>query len=374
MDSGRLGDLKQEEYPKTFKVLKKGIADRVAPGFVAGVWRKDDPEQFHLMAVGQRRWLPSPQPMLVDTLFDLASVTKVFATATLAALLVERKWLNWETPVSALLPHFSWKDIRLKHLLSHTAGFPAWIPFWKQLEQEFKQLSPRSPLYQIPICERQKKMRELVIQISPESSPGQKTLYSDISFLLLGFALEEAVSMPLDLAVEEWVWRPMDLQSAFFRRVDQSVERGYLEQVAATELCPWRGKILQGQVHDENCWSMGGYAGHAGAFATAADLLRFSKKLMSGFLSPDTMKMAWSREGGWDVPSGSQPAVGQYFSHRSVGHLGFTGTSLWIDLNAGLAVVLLSNRVHPSRENMKLKSLRPQFHDAIRLDIENNKK
>lgn len=170
----------------------------------------------------------------------------------------------------------------------------------------------------------------------------------------------------------------MGVQDAFYARVDRSVEKGRLDLVAATEESVWRGGVLQGQVHDDNCWAMGGYGGHAGAFGSVQDVLHFSKMLMGGFLSRETLNVTWTRVSrplgcertlGWDTPSVGSSA-GQCFSKNSVGHLGYTGTSLWIDLDAELAVCLLTNRVHPIRENEKIKTFRPRFHDAIRIDFE----
>jgi CubicO group peptidase (beta-lactamase class C family) len=170
----------------------------------------------------------------------------------------------------------------------------------------------------------------------------------------------------------------MGLPGAEFRRVTRGVEESRIEEAAATENCPWRGGVLQGQVHDDNCWAMGGYAGHAGAFGAVRDVPQFSAELSTRFLSRETLQAAWTRVSeppgcertlGWDTPSGQDPAASSLFSPRSVGHLGFTGTSLWIDPDAGLAAALLSNRVHPSRENAGIKPFRARFHRALREDL-----
>lgn len=184
--------------------------------------------------------------------------------------------------------------------------------------------------------------------------------------------------MSLDRAVEDLVWRPMGVKGAYYRKVDRSPLEGREERVAATENCPWRGAVIQGQVHDDNCWAMGGVAGHAGAFGTVMDVLRFASRWCTGFFVAETVSRAWtrvvaptgcSRTLGWDTPSGESPSVGRLFSQRSVGHLGFTGTSLWIDPDAELAVTLLSNRVHPSRDNIAIRAFRPKIHEAIRADL-----
>jgi CubicO group peptidase (beta-lactamase class C family) len=369
-------ELSQGEFPRTHQVLEQGLKEGVAPGFVAGVWDARRPEKLLVTACGNRRVEPSRLPMLPGTVFDIASVSKVFATATLAAALVERGWLTWNTQLSAIFPDYRWREIELEHLLSHTAGFPWWKPFWEELQREF---APRA-LHEVSVTERQAAMRRQVFACPPTAAPGERVEYSDLSFLLLGFALEEVTGLPLDRAVERFVWKPMGLHhfgGPEYRHTTQSPKL-MDEQVAATELSPWHQTILQGQVHDENCWSMGGYAGHAGVFARAEDVLRFSRALFQGFLSHRTLTQMWSRVShppgcerarGWDTVSAHGSSAGRYFSRNSVGHLGFTGTSLWIDADARLAVTLLSNRIHLSRDNIKIRTFRPAFHDAIREDI-----
>jgi CubicO group peptidase (beta-lactamase class C family) len=369
-------ELNQDEFPRTHRVLEQGLKDGVAPGFVVGVWEAKQTEKLRVTACGNRRLEPSPLPMLPDTVFDIASVSKIFATATLCAVLVERGWVSWNTRLASIFPSYPWKNIEIEHLLSHTAGFIWWEPFWERLRDQF---APRS-LPEISIATRQSAMRRMVMACSPTASPGERMEYSDISFLLLGFVLEEVTGMPLDQAVRRFLWEPMgllDQDGPYYRRTTQSATRAY-EEIAATELSPWHQTVLQGQVHDENCWAMGGYSGHSGVFARAEHLLRFSKALLGGFLSNRTINEMWTkvsrpvgcgRTRGWDTPSAQGSSAGRYFSTESVGHLGFTGTSLWIDPRAKLAVTLLSNRVHPSRENIKIRAFRPLLHDAVREDI-----
>ena len=378
-----------EQFPRSYKVLEQGVVEGVAPGFVAGIWQKSDPDFFEIAAVGQRRLALrglSALPMETHSIFDLASVTKVFATATLAGVLVDRGWLTWETPLQSLVPEYRHPQILIKHLLSHTAGLPAWAPLYEKMREHFL---PR-PLISVSVLDRQKQMRKFVCEIQPEKAVGEVALYSDISFLLLGFALEAVIQMPLDVAVRKFVWDAMDLtkkgSGPFYHHTVQESFLGHKkarglslnEAVAATEDCPWRGGVLQGEVHDDNCWSMGGYGGHAGAFATAQDVLKFSAHLMAGFLSPKTQTEMWTRMPGfdrtlgWDTPSGAEPAFTKHFSPGVVGHLGYTGTSLWIDPERGLAVTLLSNRVHPSRENTRIKAFRSRFHEALWQDLDSN--
>jgi CubicO group peptidase (beta-lactamase class C family) len=367
-------------FATALEAMRAGVAEGVAPGMVAGLWDVREPGAIHVAAAGKRRVFP-PQlpalPMLPETVFDLASLTKIMATATLAATLVDRRWISWNTPLGAILPQANHPGVELRHLMSHTAGFIAWEPLWERMRAKFGDV----PLPHIPVAERQRAMREIVLALKPEVAPDERALYSDIDFLLLGFALEEVAGLPLDGAVRRFVWEPMGLETAFFAHVDDDPVRGRREDVAATEESAWRGGMLQGQVHDDNCWSMGGYAGHAGAFGTVRDVLQFARALypglsgQAGFLSKETLHAVWtrvplppgcSRTLGWDTPSGDEPSAGRYFSKKSVGHLGYTGTSLWIDPEAGLAVALLTNRVHPTRDNNLIRAFRSKFHDALR--------
>ncbi|MCM2324355.1 MAG: beta-lactamase family protein [Oligoflexia bacterium] len=345
------------EFPRTLAALNAAIADGVAPGAVAGFWSAARPQTIEAVALGSRRKIPSEQPLTTETIFDLASVSKVMGTSALTAVLVDRGELAWSTRLDSILPGYPFPGIELRHLLSHTAGFIAWKPFWEELREAFGGRA----LHEIPVEQRQAEMRRRVFAVAPDVAPGLRCTYSDVSFLLLGFALEEVTGLPLDRAVVERVWKPMGLDTAFYRRVTQGVNEARLDHVAATEACLWRGGVLQGQVHDDNTWAMGGYAGHAGAFGGVRDVLQFARCLLSGFVSPRTLQESWTRVEkpagcertlGWDTPSGDAPAASRAFSPRSVGHLGFTGTSLWIDPEAGLAVTL-----SPSSRNSKPSSV-----------------
>lgn len=371
-----------ENFPRAREALSAGLREGVFPGAVAGIWSRRDPDVLHFGWGGERRSRLkglSSQPMERDTIFDLASVTKVFGTGALAMALIDRGWITWDTPVGSILADFRYEGITLRELAGHTSGLPAWLPFHERMREAFQ----TDELERIAVDERQSVMRELVCAVDLERAPRTKAVYSDVGFLLLGFCLEEVTGLPLDRAVERLLWKPMELSDGisrgpFFVRTVEPAFRGRDESVAATEDCPWRRAVLQGQVHDDNCWAMGGYSGHAGAFGDARSLLRFGRKLLDGAFSPATTGEAWSRltvpEGcertpGWDTPSGDSPALGKIFSARSVGHLGYTGTSLWIDPENQVVVTLLTNRVHPSRENALIKPFRGRFHEALALDF-----
>ncbi|RYZ61857.1 MAG: hypothetical protein EOP09_19470, partial [Proteobacteria bacterium] len=217
----------------------------------------------------------------------------------------------------------------------------------------------------------------VVYEAVPEASLESKVIYSDLNFMLLGFVIEELLNLPLDRAVQRYVWAPMELETPHYVRTVKPAFLARDDRYAATEDCPWRRSVLQGQVHDDNTWAMGGYAGHAGVFSNLRDVLLFSKEIQTGYLSRETLKQMWTRVSrpddasrtlGWDTPSGPNPAFSGFSSH-SVGHTGFTGTSLWIDLEKGVSVVLLSNRVHPTRENARIKEFRPIFHRTLAAEL-----
>lgn len=359
-------------FEKTQKLLNQAIQDKVTPGAVIGVLTGGE---SHFFAAGNRRWIPSEQPVEVGTPYDLASVSKILMTTTLIGLLVDRGWLRFSTRVKSILPEFHSREIEISHLLSHTAGCVWWKPYYDSIRAEF----PGEPLENVHVEDRRKLMREFVLSTPLEAKPLERVVYSDVSFLTLGFLIEEVLQSSLKKAAESLIFHPLSLNQTFITETTKSVAAGRLEKVAATENCPWRGGVLQGQVHDDNAWSMGGYGGHAGVFSTAGDVLKWFQGIRSGLLSRETLQ-AFSLEVpfphtarrtlGWDMPSGDLPGAGLRFSKNSVGHNGFTGTSFWFDPTCDLAVVLLSNRVHPSRDQMEFRKLRSQIHDAIYSDFE----
>ena len=246
--------LTPSQFSRTFHVIDQALKSRLFPGAVVGIWQKYPQTQVCLQSWGNRREIPSALPLSIHTPFDLASLTKVLATTALTARLVDRGWISWETPLVQLLPDFAAREVRIRHLLSHTAGLVAWKPFWQTLRDQFH---PK-PLYSVPISRRQQAMRALLTAEAPNYPIETQALYSDLSFLLLGFALEELTQLPLHHAVQRWVWTPMGIEGLQFYPVSNHPRLQVLPHVAATENCAWRGGVLQGQVHDDNCWSMGG--------------------------------------------------------------------------------------------------------------------
>ena len=291
-----------------------------------------------------------------DTVFDLASLTKVIATTTLAMRAVDARRLNLDAPLASLLPHWRGEDraaVTAADLLAHASGLTAHLPFYRDHRgrQEFEPAISALPL---------------------EYAPRSGSIYSDLGFILLGFLLEDAFGAGLDTAfraaVEQHAWGDLRFRPP----------HGWRERTAPTEFDAWRGRLLLGEVHDENAWALGGVAGHAGLFGTAAAVGRFARTIAAGFQGRPTVAGAAtfrrfmtrtqvpgsSRALGWDtmLPTSS---CGRRMSARAVGHTGFTGTSLWIDPAADAYVVLLTNRVYPTRNNEQILAIRPALHDAV---------
>lgn len=352
-------------------VMTQAISDRLIPGAVLVVYASGKPVFFE--AFGHAALFPDPIPMTRETLFDLASLTKPLVTTTLVMALIAEGRLGLDAPIARHLP--SWDSderarVTVRHLLTHTSGLPAWQPFYRSLDPTLV-ATPQGKSWILQAAARERLVSE----------PGAVSRYSDLGFMLLGEVVEQASGMDLDLLADERIFKPLGLSSSFYLPVGKPATRERLagRVVAATESCPWRGRILRGEVHDENAYAMGGVAGHAGLFADATDVSRLviawrDARLGRGaFLPRDLVSECVTGQArlgdggwalGWTVPT-TPSTSGRHFSPRSFGHLGFTGTSIWVDPEADLAVVLLTNRVHPDRRNEGLSSLRPAIHDLI---------
>ncbi len=325
------------------------------------------------------------QKTTTDTLFDIASITKALVTATLTMQAVDQKLIDWHTPISDLLPAWNPADpraqnITILHLLNHSSGLPAWIKFyeWHPLD---------------PTLEQAAKTREAILQEIIETQltaqPGTLYAYSDPGYVLLGFILEHVFSTPLEELARKHIFQPLEMHDTDYVSIrhPQTSRTISPHEVAATERCSLRKRLVTGDVHDENCNILGGVAGHAGVFSTAQDLAKFATHLVAidsetppsnAIITPETLAFCWSEAargktqnpanhvGGWDTPSGDQSSAGRGFSTgNTVGHLGFTGTSLWIERNTRTIAILLTNRVYPTRNNAHIKALRIAFHEAI---------
>ena len=348
---------------ETEKLILDAIEKRIFPGAVLAVSMKGK-ILFH-KAFGQAD-IFAGTPMTTETFFDLASLTKPLATTLAVMRLVEEGRVGLDQPVVELLPALdgSGKEkISVRHLLSHTAGLPDWRPWFM-------------PLMRQPGDRRGELMRALLIAEPLETAPGTRTVYSDLGFMLLAWLIENVCGQRLDRFVNAGVYDHLHIEDLFY--IDRWSVAVPADQFAATQLCPWRRRLLKGQVDDDNVWAAGGVGGQAGLFGTAIEvsalvdalLLAAAGTDLPGLFTARTVNRFFKRQGdgralGFDVPSRPGSSSGQFLSDSSVGHLGFTGTSFWADPERSLAVVLLTNRVHPFRYNNGIKSFRPRLHDRI---------
>ena len=336
-------------------VVARGVADRRYPGAVLAVG--DAAGAWHVRPFGSLGYDPGSPPVDDSTIYDLASLTKVIATTTLAMIL-EEGGLDPTGAVSRFEPGFRGgeKDrASVEHLLTHAAGLPAWAPLF-----------------------REAKGREAVVAAAAatplDAPPGARSVYSDLGFILLGAVLEAVAGRGLAALTEDRVLRPLGMTETRFNPGPE-----WLPRIAPTERDPWRGRLVHGEVHDENAFAMGGVAGHSGLFGPVADIVRFARMMLGkGELEGTRIASASkverftrrcsvpgsSRALGWNTPSPGSSA-GTLLSPLSFGHTGFTGTSLWIDPERGVFVALLTNRIHPSREGTGIQELRAAVADAV---------
>lgn len=311
-------------------------------------------------------------PVQTSTLYDLASLTKP-VTALLCARLVERGLLSFETPLSLLLPEAvgsASASASVEQLLSHRAGLMAHCEFFEPLRAGHSFDASRA-LRHAADARREGCTGQI-------DDRGFAPLYSDLGYLLLGAALTHTLGVELDALVSQEINEPLGLALLSARQWQERTP--FLARVAPTEIVPWRGGLVHGVVHDENAWAFAGEgsAGNAGLFASVVDTTRFGMALLdalhgraSHFVSSQTLqRLLLPRPGGtllagFDSKAETGSSAGQWFSTRSFGHLGFTGTSLWCDPEAQLVAAVLCNRVHPSRDNQKHRLFRPLLADAL---------
>lgn len=358
-----------QRFAAAYRVLETAIAERAFPGCAFGVLAGGDVVLHD--ALGRFTYEEGAPDVTRDTIYDVASLTKVVATTTAAMLLWQRGMLDLETPVAELLPGFvvgrppgTWtRHVKLRHLLAHSSGLPAYVEFFR---------TAGTPADLFRAC----------LDLSFEAPPGQRAEYSDPGFILLGKALEVVMRDWLSDWTRREIFHPLEMGATGY------APRRYLAAgIAPTEQDTWfRHRLIQGEVQDENASVLNGVSGHAGLFSNVPDLLRFAGEILhAGRPDPEgetrrprlfeaaaveRFSMRQGPEGssralGWDTPS-EKSSAGRHFSARSIGHLGYSGCSLWIDLATDVAVVLLTNRTWPDRKNLAIREVRPAFHDAVR--------
>jgi CubicO group peptidase (beta-lactamase class C family) len=360
-DTGCQG-LCPENFSYADRLMREALNRGVFPGAVLAV--ANDQHLLFLKAYGCTDLL-SHRCVTPATVFDLASVTKALATTLAVMILLKRGCLDLGQPLGDLLPLFGHTEkaaITVEQLLRHTSGLAAHRPFFQVLVHA-------------PPDGRRDLLMTLVRDDPLENPIGAATLYSDLGFMVLGWIVEALAGQRLDRFVGETVYRPLALTDVFFVDVNGPIPA---RDFAATEVCSWRRRLLTGQVHDDNAWAAGGICGHAGLFGTAADVVALARELLAthggrgrGILEPHSVKRFTrksrpdQRPLGFDAPDVMDASCGHHFSPDSFGHLGFTGTSFWVDPLQRAIVVLLTNRVHPSRTNSAIKAFRPLLHDAV---------
>jgi CubicO group peptidase (beta-lactamase class C family) len=345
-------------------LMKRGVIHNVFPGGVLLVSSADSVIFFQAYGYANKF---SGRQMSKDTIFDLASFTKPLATSLAIVKLVSQKKLELNQPLGSILSQFNHTDkkaVSVENLLYHNSGLPDYRPYYKVLSK----LEPD---------QRKDAIRALLVKEPLINAPGREVMYSDIGFMILCWVIEQVTGSRLDRFVTDEIYNPLGLEHLFF--VDLYSTKTREADFAATELCPWRNILLEGAVHDDNAYVLGGIEGHAGLFGTAQDVLSLLSELMaaySGFPCTTVFERNLiqtflkrhehtGRALGFDTPSPVGSSCGQYFSRETVGHLGFTGTSFWMDLVRKVIIILLTNRVHPSRNNNKIKAFRPKLHDEV---------
>jgi CubicO group peptidase (beta-lactamase class C family) len=348
-------------FAKAFEVLQYAVRDRVFPAASAAVTHRG--KLVGLKALGRFSYEDSSPEVSSSNIFDLASVSKVVATTGMAMLLYQRGLLDLDVPVTAIVPEFISDDSRrrevtLRMLLAHSSGLPAY-------EKLFLRCRTRDGLldaaYAVPLA----------------NDPESKAEYSDVGFIILGTALERIADESLDRFCQREIFGALGMSRTAF-----TPPAAWCSSIVPTaDDRTFRHRIIQGEVQDENASVLGGVAGHAGVFSTAEDLATFACAILNGsifrqetidiFTRRETSPENTSRALGWDTPSAPSQS-GRYLSSRAFGHLGYTGTSLWIDPEKQLSITLLTNRTWPDCSNQAIRQVRPKFHDCVVEALEKN--
>ena len=354
----------ERQLQPAYDVIEKAIAEKAFPGAVLAVGNKD---QVAMRAFGKLTYDTKSPAVTVHTKYDIASLTKVVATTTLVEKLAEGDFpvpLDLDARVERFLPEWGanpeqkeWRRrVTVRHLLTHTSGLPAFKEYWRTSKSKQETLKR---IFAEPL----------------EYEPGTKEIYSDLGIILMAEIVERLTGRTLDDLAKTYIFDPLKMADTMFRP-----PKKIWKEIAPTEIDEnLRHRLVQGEVHDENAFAIGGVSGHAGLFSTAPDLAAFCQMLLNGgsygharilrratiaqFTTPQKLSSG-TRTLGWAVPTEGGTS-GHFFSARSYGHTGFTGTSIWIDPEREIFVVLLTNRVYPTRENSKMAQIRPAVHDAV---------
>jgi serine-type D-Ala-D-Ala carboxypeptidase len=354
-------DGQESRFSRAFALIREAIRQHAFPGAALAVTHRGS--LVVSQGFGRFTYEPDSPEVQPDTIFDLASVTKVVATTAMAMVLYDRGVLDLESPVAAILPEFgslaldsqraTRSKVTVRMLLAHSSGLPAYVKLFEtaRTREELIRAATTTPLV---------------------ADPGSIADYSDIGFIILGEALAKLAGAPLDVFADTEIFAPLGMANTCF-----NPSADWKSAIPPTEDDhTFRRRVIQGEVNDENASVMGGVAGHAGLFAPPIDVARFAECMLRGgmpIFSPATVELFTRRQDspadtcralGWDTPS-PPSSSGAHFSPRSFGHLGYTGTSLWIDPDRQLSVTLLNNRTWPDRSSQTIKQIRPLVHDAV---------
>ena len=363
----------RRRFHAAYGVLEQAIQAGAFPGAAFGVL--SGRQVLALDGVGRFTYEAWSDPVTPSTIYDLASVTKVIATTAMGMLLHQRGQLQLDRPLAEILPRFAHGAgergrVTLRTLLAHSSGLPGYVRLYET-------------------CPDAESLLDACLRLPLEADPGERAEYSDPGFILLGEALEKIAGESLEEFCAREIFTPLQMTCTGFR--PSSDRRPAIPPTEIDE--HFRRRIIQGEAQDENCFVLGGAAGHAGLFSNAMDSLRFAGSILANahqtadsitgatagdamlppLFTPETVHLftaraelptGSSRALGWDTPS-PPSSSGRYFRPHSAGHLGYSGTSLWIDLERKIAIVLLTNRTWPRRGNDAIRRVRPVFHDAV---------
>jgi CubicO group peptidase (beta-lactamase class C family) len=386
-------------FAKVRELLAQGVEQGVFPGAVLLVGKKGEVVFQEAVGVLSNEDPDSVMPTRLETVFDIASLTQPVVTASLMMMLIDSGKLKLSDKVTRYVPGFGVfgkSEITIRDLLDHSSGLIHWHPFYEDIVA----LSASSRMGILASSTAKDYVYQQISRMGLRNKPGSKQIFSDIGFILLGQIVERLVGAPLNKVAHKLLFHPLGMTSSSF--IDLPLlKRGALEAVpdmiAPTENCSWRKRILTAEVHDDNAWAMGGISGHAGCFSTAQDLHLFASSLLAAYVGQeslvsqrtvrdffypwinssfeqsqfeDSVRQQSTKEGhhwrlGWEGPNTDNGMSGAGLSPFAVGHSGFTGCSLWLEPEAGIDIVLMTNRVHPSRNNKKILEYRPALYAAV---------
>ena len=360
------------------RVLEDAVAERAFPGASLLIGRGDDiAAELQVGSLGE-----AGEPVTPDTSYDLSSLTKPLATLAALLVLVSRGRLALDDPFARFYPEFGndappdeaerRQSVTIADVLSHRAGLKAVGGFARRLEVECPD--------RVGQTASASTIAGYAARLPLEYTPKTQEVYSDLGFIMLGVAIERMCGVRLDEFVTTEFFQPL-AATVGYRPIEQSGVAADLDLVAPCGSCSWRGGVVRGVVQDENAWAMGGIAGHAGLFGTARGVHSLVAEYVAAsygngrILDSELVRRCWQPPDpapvgatwvlGWDTPTDGSSSAGRFVSPGSVGHLGFTGTSVWVDRARGVHVILLTNRLHPDQDNVAIRRLRPRIHDAV---------